>query len=102
MLTGKRLGLLSVALAIGAGQLAAVPVLHGRSAPATRAGRQRSAGAPTAARQRCFGAAARDPEHQPCENPKLRLTVLPRPRDASLETSGPCRLVRRDAPEVCA
>ncbi|MEI7691911.1 MAG: acyltransferase family protein [Actinomycetes bacterium] len=29
--------------------------------------------------ERCLGAAARDPEHQPCINPKLRLAVSPTP-----------------------
>ena len=31
--------------------------------------------------ERCLGAAARDPENQPCVNPKLRLTVAPSPLD---------------------
>jgi len=32
-----------------------------------------------ASHQRCLGAAARDPQHQPCINPKLRLLVQPSP-----------------------
>jgi len=31
--------------------------------------------------ERCLGAAARDPENQPCINPRLRLTVAPSPLD---------------------
>jgi hypothetical protein len=42
-----------------------------------------------AARMRCFAAAARDPRH-PCENPRLRLAVVPTPDDAVLSTNAPC------------
>jgi hypothetical protein len=38
---------------------------------------------------RCFAAAARDPRH-PCENPALRLVVVPTPDDAVLSTNSPC------------
>jgi len=43
-----------------------------------------------AAHTRCLGAAARDPEHQPCNNPKLRLLVTPTPAVATsgLKTEG--------------
>jgi SGNH domain-containing protein len=102
ILPGKRFRVLSLALTIGAGQFPAVAAVRGPAAPATRAGTQRRARASTTAHPRCFGAAARDPDHQPCANPELRLTVLPRPRDAPLEPSGPCRPIRNDAPEVCA
>jgi SGNH domain (fused to AT3 domains) len=37
----------------------------------------------------CFGAAARDPAH-PCENPKLRLAVVPTPREAQILPNAPC------------
>jgi len=37
-----------------------------------------------AAHTSCLGAAARDPEHQPCNNPKLRLLVTPTPAAAAL------------------
>jgi hypothetical protein len=52
-------------------------------------------------RPRCFGAAARDPQHQPCDNPALRLRVEPSPDAALLEPSAPCKVLERD-PEVCA
>jgi hypothetical protein len=55
-----------------------------------------------AATPRCFGAAARDPEHQPCDNPALRLSVVPSPADAQIEPSAPCTPVQRAAPAVCA
>jgi hypothetical protein len=38
----------------------------------------------------CFGAAARDPAHQPCENPKLALAVVPPPSVAEIDTGGGC------------
>lgn len=50
---------------------------------------------------RCFGAAARDPQRQPCVNPALRLRVEPSPNEAQLEPSAPCK-VRELDPEVCA
>jgi peptidoglycan/LPS O-acetylase OafA/YrhL len=37
----------------------------------------------------CFAAAARDPEH-PCDNPKLRLTVVPTPIEAHKQRGAPC------------
>ncbi|WP_354698806.1 O-antigen acetylase [Paraconexibacter sp. AEG42_29] len=37
----------------------------------------------------CFGAAARDPQ-RPCRDPKLRLTVVPKPDDAVLEPNSAC------------
>jgi hypothetical protein len=42
-----------------------------------------------AARERCFAAAARDPLRR-CENPRLRLVVVPAPADAILSTNSPC------------
>jgi hypothetical protein len=50
---------------------------------------------------RCFGAAARDAA-QPCENPRLRFSAVPRPRDAPLLPALPCRFVRYKTPHVCA
>lgn len=38
----------------------------------------------------CFGAAARD-RRRPCRNPALRRTVFPRPADAFVWDSAPCR-----------
>lgn len=38
--------------------------------------------------QRCFGAAARDPENQPCTNPKLRLVVTPTPLELKRDYIG--------------
>jgi peptidoglycan/LPS O-acetylase OafA/YrhL len=50
---------------------------------------------------RCFGAAARDPQ-RPCENPALRLTVVPTPIQAERERGAPCSPVQRsDVLEVC-
>jgi peptidoglycan/LPS O-acetylase OafA/YrhL len=50
----------------------------------------------------CFAAAARDPEH-PCENPKLRLTVVPSPIEAHKQRGAPCPKVEvRGLLYVCA
>jgi hypothetical protein len=50
----------------------------------------------------CFGAAARDPEH-PCENARLRFSVVPRPSIAQIEPSAPCTPVPQlGPPDVCA
>jgi hypothetical protein len=38
---------------------------------------------------RCFGAAARDPRHR-CRNPRLALSVVPKPDDALIEPNAPC------------
>ena len=40
-------------------------------------------------RPRCFGAEARDPL-RPCRNPRLRLSVVPRPADARNHQTAPC------------
>jgi hypothetical protein len=37
----------------------------------------------------CYGAAARDPLH-PCDNPKLRYSVVPSPADALIMPDSPC------------
>jgi hypothetical protein len=42
---------------------------------------------------RCFGAASRDPRH-PCHNPRLRLTVVPSPAEASITPNAPCTDVK--------
>ena len=47
----------------------------------------------SAARRRCFAAASRDPRH-PCEDPLLRLAVVPTPDDAVLTANSPCVAVR--------
>jgi len=49
----------------------------------------------------CFGAAARDPD-KPCVNRKLAFKAMPSPRNALLQPSAPCTVIRRKAPEVCA
>ena len=41
-----------------------------------------------ASHERCLGAAARDPEHQPCVNPKLRLAVSPTPLELKRDYVG--------------
>jgi peptidoglycan/LPS O-acetylase OafA/YrhL len=51
---------------------------------------------------RCFGAAARDPR-RPCENRRLRLTVVPTPLQARDRRNAPCALTeRRGLLYVCA
>ena len=50
---------------------------------------------------RCFAAAARDPQ-RPCENPKLRLTVVPTPLEAHKQRGAPCpKLETRGLLYVC-
>jgi peptidoglycan/LPS O-acetylase OafA/YrhL len=52
---------------------------------------------------RCFGAAARDPEHQPCDNPSLAFTVVPTPLQATTKRNSPCDVIQRlDRVRVCA
>ncbi len=46
---------------------------------------------------RCFGAAARAPRHR-CENPHLRLAIVPSPIDAAIEPNAPCRPLERVRP----
>jgi hypothetical protein len=54
------------------------------------------------ARPACFGAAARDPRH-PCQNPKLRLSVVPSVADAPIIPNAPCTVEERVGPMVvCA
>ena len=38
----------------------------------------------------CFGAAARDPRHDPCRHPKPTRAVYPVPRDAQIAPAAPC------------
>jgi hypothetical protein len=45
---------------------------------------------------RCFGAAARDPANQPCENPRLRRSVAPTPEQALLSPGSPCNRLASD------
>jgi hypothetical protein len=49
------------------------------------------------AQPKCFGASARA-HAKPCENPRLRLSVVPSPRDALIEPSAPCTPVRSSQP----
>ncbi len=66
----------------------------GRTArPATPTGAPRNG---AAGGQLCFGAAARDPL-APCDNPDLRLKVIPTPDEALLEPNARCRPVGRTA-----
>jgi hypothetical protein len=50
-----------------------------------------------AARERCFGAASHDPRRR-CENPMLRLAVVPSPDDAAIAPNSPCHPVASDGP----
>jgi hypothetical protein len=53
------------------------------------------------AKPRCFGAEARDP-HRPCENPRLRLAVVPTPLEARDRPNSPCTIEeRRGLVTVC-
>src|SRR5439155_23266716 len=54
-----------------------------------------SSNARVAAAPACFGAAARDPRH-PCDNPRLRLRVVPTQSDALLAPNSPCRVIETD------
>jgi peptidoglycan/LPS O-acetylase OafA/YrhL len=45
-----------------------------------------------AAKPTCFGAAARDPGRPPCENPRLRFTVVPSPIQARQQPNAPCHV----------
>src|SRR2546423_7446476 len=45
---------------------------------------------------RCYGAASRDPRHQPCENPRLRYAVRPPPSVAQITPNAPCERLRRE------
>lgn len=67
------------------GALVLLPGAGGAPAPAERAEGE-------AAQERCFGAAARAPG-RPCRNPRLRLTVRPRPAAARVAPNAPCRPV---------
>jgi peptidoglycan/LPS O-acetylase OafA/YrhL len=49
---------------------------------------------------RCFGAAARDPEH-PCENPNLRLSVVPTPVAAHDRPNAPCKITSTKPFTIC-
>lgn len=55
-----------------------------------------------AAKPKCFGAAARDPRHQPCVDPALRLTVAPSPIEARSQPNSFCTLIEREPLRVCA
>ena len=55
---------------------------------------QRASAAVLASRPSCFGAAARDPR-RPCENRRLRLTVVPTPLQARDRRNAPCTLAER-------
>lgn len=48
----------------------------------------------------CFGAASRDPE-RPCDNPRLRYTVTPTPKEALDAPNAPCDPVIGDEPYRC-
>lgn len=53
-----------------------------------------------AAEPRCWGAASRDPL-APCDNPRLRYTVSPSPREALDAPNAPCRTTSYDEPTRC-
>ena len=52
------------------------------------------------AEPRCWGAASRDPL-APCENPRLRYTVSPSPREALDAPNAPCATSTYDEPTRC-
>ncbi|MCW2966357.1 MAG: acyltransferase [Solirubrobacteraceae bacterium] len=53
-----------------------------------------------ASQPRCFGAASRDPLH-PCDNPRLRHTVVPSPSDALILPNSPCDPDPSTTPYFC-
>jgi hypothetical protein len=61
-------------------------------------------GNPGAARDpACFGAAARDPAHQPCENPSLADAVVPTPLQAGKRLNSRCEVIEKTGRvSVCA
>lgn len=83
-MTSILIALVSLVLAIGA---------VSNPGAASHAG---AASAKSAAARQCFGAAARDPE-APCSNPKLRLTVVPKPSAAFKSPNWPCTLTDSNA-----
>jgi hypothetical protein len=48
----------------------------------------------------CFGAAARNPRHR-CDNPALRLAVVPEPADALIAPNARCTPIEKSAPFAC-
>jgi peptidoglycan/LPS O-acetylase OafA/YrhL len=51
----------------------------------------------------CFGAAARDPAHQPCENPRLADAVVPTPLQAGKRLNSRCEVIEKTGRvSVCA
>jgi hypothetical protein len=81
-------------------RLAATVVAAAALVPSAFAG-ETSQGRSVAA-ERCFGAAARDPL-QPCRNPRLEHTVVPRPSVAGRLPNAPCELIATpSALSVCA
>lgn len=50
------------------------------------------------AKLRCFGAAARDPRRQPCDDPRLRTAVVPTPVQAAKADNAPCAPLHRLGP----
>jgi hypothetical protein len=55
-----------------------------------------------AAKPKCFGAASRDPLRR-CNNPALRLAVVPTPSDARNQPNAPCTLIEQQGRfTVCA
>lgn len=76
--------------------LAVAPVALVAAATSAQAPAQTGAAVDGAPRSDCFGAAARDPL-APCRDPKLRLTVFPRPDDAVIEPNARCTPVDQTA-----
>lgn len=48
----------------------------------------------------CFGAAARNPRHR-CNNPALRLAVVPEPTDALIAPNARCTPIEKSSPYAC-
>jgi peptidoglycan/LPS O-acetylase OafA/YrhL len=56
-----------------------------------------------ASRPTCFGAAARDPAHQPCENPRLAHAVVPTPLQAGKRLNSRCDVIDKSGRvSICA
>jgi hypothetical protein len=86
-------GLLAAALLAVAGVIPAAAGAGGPAGVAPPAGCADGTGCGTP----CYGAAARDPEHQPCVNPALDRLVTPSPDLAELEIGDRCATKEREA-----
>jgi peptidoglycan/LPS O-acetylase OafA/YrhL len=101
LLTARRAGWTFVSGAAGMAVVFAVTATGSSRVQAQVRKDERQTHALLAAKPDCFGAAARDPEH-PCDNPRLRLRVVPTPVEAHKMANAPCKLIElRARVQVC-